>query len=68
MKPLEFDEVKDLIIAIRSLSDVEGLFFSSSYSEDQKVRYTLNLLHLGAKDWWKLVVGAYSSGEKAALT
>ena len=50
-KPLEFDGVKDLIVALRWLYDVEGCFFTCSCVDDQKVKCALNLLRLWAKDW-----------------
>lgn len=50
------------------LSDVEGFSFTYSCPKDQKVNFTLNLLHLEAKDWWKLVTSAYSPTEKVAVT
>lgn len=36
--------------------------------EDYKAKFTLNLLRLGVKDWWKLVTGAYSHADKVAVT
>lgn len=49
-KPLEFNRVKDLIMTMTWIFDVEGFFFTCSYLEDWKVRYTLNLLRLGMKE------------------
>ena len=46
--PLEFDRIKDPIIAMRWLSDVAGCFFTCSCSKEQKVGYILNFLFLGA--------------------
>lgn len=48
---------------MRWFSDMEGYFFTWSCPEDQKVRCALNLLHFGAKDWWKLVTSSYSPFE-----
>ena len=47
---------------------MEGFFFTCLCTKDQKVRCALDLLHLWAKDRWKLVVGAYSLAEKVAVT
>ena len=38
MKPLWFDGVWDLIVEIRWLCDVEGCFFTCSFSTNQKVK------------------------------
>ena len=46
---------------------MEVYFFTWSCPEDQKVRCTLNLLHIGAKDWWKLVTGSYSPLEMTTM-
>ena len=59
-KPPTFDGVQDPIVAMRWLSDVEGCFFTCSCPADQRVRCALNLLRLGAKDWWRLTTGSYS--------
>lgn len=50
MNPQKFDGVRDPIIVMRWLFDVEGRFFICSCSDDQNVKCTLNLLRLGAKD------------------
>nr|KAJ0210028.1 hypothetical protein LSAT_V11C400157280 [Lactuca sativa] len=59
---------EDLIVAIRWLSDVEGCFFTCSCPADQRVRCALNLLRLGAKDWWSLTTGSYSDAQRATVT
>lgn len=67
-EPSEFDEVKDLIVSMRWTSDMECCFLSCLCLEDQKVKFTLNLLRLGVKDWLQLVTSAYSPAKKAAVT
>ena len=64
MKPPEFDGVKDPVISMRWLANVEGCFFTCACMGDQKVKCSLNLLRLGEKYWWRLVTGAYSLAEK----
>lgn len=66
--PLEFDRLKDPIIVMRWISDVEGFFFTCSCTESQIVKFVLNLLRLGTKDWWKLVTSACSPAEKVVVT
>lgn len=66
--PLEFNGVKYPIISMRWIYDVEGCFFTWSCLEDLKVKFTLNLLHLGAKNWWKLVTGAFYHVENTIVT
>lgn len=51
MKPREFRADKDLIISLGWIFDVEGRFYTCSCPEDQNVKFVLNLLHWGAKDW-----------------
>ena len=58
-KPPTFDGVQDPIVAMRWLSDVEGCFFTCSCPADQRVRCAMNLLTLGARDWWRLTTGYY---------
>ena len=67
-KPPTFDGVQDPIVAMRWLSDVEGCFFTCSCPADQRVRCALNLLRLGAKDWWRLTTGSYSDAQRAAIS
>ena len=67
-KPPTFDGTQDAIRAMRWLSDVEGCFFTCSCPADQKVRCALNLLRLGAKDWWRLTTGSYTDDQRAAVT
>lgn len=47
---------------------MKGCFFTFSCDEDQKVKFPLNLLHLGAQDWWKLVTGGCSPMENPVVT
>ena len=67
-KPRDFDRVKDPIVAMRWIFDVEGCFFICSFPEDWKVRCTLKLLQLGAKDWWNLVTGSYTPEQRVIVT
>lgn len=60
-KPLELVEVKHLITVTRWISDVVGCFYTYSFSENQKVGFTLSLIRLGAKDWWKFATKTYFS-------
>lgn len=55
MKPPKFRDEKVLIIDFRWISDMKGCFYMFSYPTDQNVKFTLNLLHWGAKDWWDIV-------------
>lgn len=55
-KPLKFKCDKDLIFALRSIFGVEGCFYMCSCHEDQKVKFVMNLLHLGAKDWLEFMI------------
>lgn len=67
-EPPTFDGVQDPIVAMRWLSDVEGCFFAYSCPADLRVRCALNLLRLGAKDWWRLTTGSYSDAQRAAVS
>lgn len=67
-KPPEFDGFKDPTVSISQLYDVEGCFFTFLCTEDQKVKFSLNLISLGEKDWWKLVIGAFSLMESVIVT
>lgn len=67
-KPPEFDGTQDPIAAMRWISDIEGCFFTCSSPEHLRVRFVLNQLRLGAKDWWKFVMVHYSPAELAAVT
>ena len=67
-KPPTFDGVQDPIIAMRWLSDMEECFFTCSCSAGQRVRCALNLLRLGARDWWRLTTGSYSDAQQAAVS
>ncbi|XP_042757760.2 uncharacterized protein LOC122197614 isoform X2 [Lactuca sativa] len=53
---------------MRWISDIEGCFYTCSCPEHLRVRFALNQLRLGAKDWWKFVTTHYSSEELAAMT
>ena len=68
MKPPTFDGTQDDIRAMRWLSDMEGCFFTCSCLADQKVRCALNLLRLGAKEWWRLTTGLYTDDQRAIIT
>ena len=68
MKLLDFDGIKDPIVAIRWISDMEGCFFTRSCPEDWKVRCALNLLHMGAMDWWNLVASSYTLEQRIVIT
>ena len=68
MKSPEFDGVSNPIVAMRRLSDVEGCFFMCSCPDDHKVRCALNLLRLGVKDWWRVVIGAYTLEQRVAVS
>ncbi|XP_052621371.1 uncharacterized protein LOC122195016 [Lactuca sativa] len=67
-KPPEFDGTQDPVAAMRWISDIEGCFFTCSSPEHLKVRFALNQLRLGAKDWWKFVTAHYTPAELAAVT
>lgn len=68
MKPSEFYGTKDLIYAMRCIFYFEGCFYTRSCPEDLKVRFSLYLLHLGAKDWWKFVTTGYFLAEQVVVT
>lgn len=68
MKAPEFDGVKDPIVDMRWVSDVEGFFYTGSWLANQKVKFALNLLRLGAKDWWKFATQGLSNAERIAMT
>ena len=53
---------------MRWLSDMEGCFSTSLCPADQRVGCALNLLRLGAKDWWRLTTGSYSDAQRAAVS
>ena len=67
-KPPEFDGTQDPVAAMRWISDIEGCFFTCSSPEHLKVRFALNQLRLGTKDWWKFVTAHYSPAELSAVT
>lgn len=39
---------------------VEGFFYTCSCPENLRVRFTLSLLRLVPKDWWKFLTADYS--------
>lgn len=41
-KSSKLNKVKDPIVIMRLISDVEGWFYTCSYPENQKVKFTLN--------------------------
>lgn len=47
---------------------MEGYFFTCACPKNQKVKFALNLIHLGAKDWREFVTHAFSSVERAAVS
>ena len=67
-KPPEFNSVRDTIVSMRWISDVEGCFYTSACSANLKFRYMQNLLSLGAKDWCNFFTKNYSAVEKSAVT
>ena len=48
-KPPEFENVKEPIVFMRWVSDVEGCFNTCSFPENLKVQFALNLLRLPEK-------------------
>ena len=48
--------------------DVERYFYTCSCPENQNVKFTLNILRLGAKDWWKFVTQGYFLADKVVVT
>ena len=68
MNPSKFDGTQDPIAAMRWISDVEGCFYTCSYPKNLRVRFSLNLLCLGAKDWWKFLTADYTPLEHVAMT
>ena len=47
---------------------MDGSFFTCSCSDDQKFKCALNPLRLGAKDWWRLVTGAYTLEQRVMVS
>ena len=68
MKPPEFNGTQDPIDAMRWISNIEGCFYTCSCYENLKVRFALNQLCLGTKDWWKFVTTNYSPADHATVT
>mgnify|MGYP001548718039 CR=1 FL=1 len=67
-KPPEFDGTQDLIVVMRWISDIEGCFYTWLCPEHLRVRFALNQLRLGAKDWWKFVTAHLTSAKISAVT
>ena len=67
-KPPEFDGMQDPIAAMRWISDIEGCFYMCSCPEHLRVRFALNQLHLGAKDWRKFVMANFTLAEISEVT
>ena len=67
-KPPEFDGTQDPIAAMRWIADIEGCFYTCSCPEHLRVRFALNQLRLGAKDWWKFVTVNFTQAEITAVT
>lgn len=67
METPKFDGVKDLIVALRWISVVEGSFYICSCPENLKVKFAL-LLRLGVKDWWKFSYQIFFTMERAVVT
>ena len=53
---------------MRWLSDMEGCFSTSLCPADQRVGCALNLLRLGAKDWWRLTTRSFSDAQRVAVS
>ena len=47
---------------------MEGCFSTSLCPADQRVGCALNLLRLGAKDWWRLTTRSFSDAQRAAVS
>ena len=67
-KPPEFDGTQDPIAAMRWIVDIEGCFYMCSCPEHLRVRFALNQLRLGAKDWWKFVTANFTLAEISEVT
>ncbi|KAL4555553.1 hypothetical protein LXL04_038175 [Taraxacum kok-saghyz] len=63
--PPEFKGDTNPIISMRWISDVEGAFITSGCPDDLKVRFAVNLLRGGAKDWSAI---ALTVAERTTLT
>lgn len=48
--------------------DVEGCFYIFSCPYKQKIKFALNLLHTGSKDWLNLATKEFSRVEKDAMS
>lgn len=67
-KPSDFYGVNVPIVAMRSISDMDVWFYMCSFPDNMKVRFALNFIPWGAKDWWILVSKALSPTKLATLT
>ena len=67
-KPPEFDGTQDLVVAMRWIYDIEGCFYTCSCPDHLRVRFALNQLRLGAKDWWKFMTVGFTSTNHVAVT
>lgn len=68
VKSPEIESVRDPVIAMRWIFDVEGCFYTCSCRSDLKFSYTQNLLCHGVKPWCNFVTKDYSPVEKNAIT
>ena len=53
---------------MRWISDIEGFFYTYSCPQHLRVRFSLNQLRLGAKDWWKFVTTDFTTVELTTVT
>lgn len=67
-KPPMFNGVKYPIVSMMWISNVEGCFYTCSCPKNPKVRFALNLLLLGMKDWWKFTTHKFSTAERVVVT
>lgn len=63
MKPPKLRGNKDLIITLRRISDVVGCFYVFLCPENQKVKFALNFLRWGVKDWWEFMTHGFLHAE-----
>ncbi|KAJ9562370.1 hypothetical protein OSB04_007530 [Centaurea solstitialis] len=67
-QPPQFNGQKDPVASSRWISEVEGVFLTSSCSEEVKARYASNLLRKAAKDWWNLINRTRTPEQIATMT
>lgn len=67
-KPREFDAVRDPVVVMRWISDVEGSFYTCACPANLKFRYVYSLLCLGTKYWWNFITKSYSPTKKSMVT